>query len=158
MQNGSVLSINIAPAAEAATLSIDNVRAVPGRGLEGDRYYLSTGTSPDGNHAPEKEVTLVEAEQVEAFNREYDTMFRPEETRRNIVTRGVSLNDLVGREFRVGEARLRGIELCEPCSYLAKITDQRVLEGLLHKAGLRAQVVEEGVIRVGDGVIAIDDV
>jgi MOSC domain-containing protein YiiM len=153
MQNGSVLSIHIAPVAKAPTISIDAVQAVVGRGLEGDRYFFKTGSFSASEPDPTEEVTLIEAEQVEAFNSEHGTSFKPEETRRNIVTRGISLNDLVGKEFRVGEVTLRGMELCEPCGTLARITDERVLQGLLHKAGLRAQIVEGGVIRVGDQVV-----
>jgi MOSC domain-containing protein YiiM len=72
--------------------------------------------------------------------------------RRNIVTDGVSLNDLVGKEFYVGEVRIRGIRLCEPCSYLAKISFPEILKGLVHKGGLRAQILSEGLIRVGDTI------
>jgi MOSC domain-containing protein YiiM len=98
-------------------------------------------------------VTLIEIEAIEALERDYGVKLSPGDARRNIVTRGVALNHLVGKEFRVGEAVLRGIRLCEPCQHLVRLTGQeKVLPGLVHRGGLRAQVVKGGVIRVGDAV------
>jgi MOSC domain-containing protein YiiM len=98
-------------------------------------------------------VTLIEIEAIEALERDYGVKLSPGDARRNIVTRGVALNHLVGKEFRVGEVVLRGIRLCEPCQHLVQLTGQeKVLPGLVHRGGLRAQVVKGGVIRVGDAV------
>lgn len=126
------------------------VRAVPGRGLEGDRYFSGAGTFSPPRQNPDFEVTFIEQENVEAFARETNLSFTPLLARRNIVTAGVRLNDLAGVEFYVGEVRIRGIRLCEPCTYLAQISFPETLKGLVHKGGLRAQILSEGVIRVGD--------
>ena len=128
------------------------VRAVPGQGLEGDRYFSGAGTFSPPRQNPDFEITFIEQENIEAFARESALPFTSLHARRNIVTEGVSLNDLAGKEFYVGEVRIRGIRLCEPCSYLAKISFPETLKGLVHKGGLRAQILSEGVIRVGDTI------
>ena len=130
------------------------VRAVPGKGLEGDRYFNGTGTFSPPEPKPDFEVTLIEAENVAAFAAASGLPFTTLHARRNLVTEGIRLNDLVGQEFSVGEVRLRGIRLCEPCNYLAKISYPEALKGLVHQGGLRAQVLSEGVVRVGDAVRA----
>jgi MOSC domain-containing protein YiiM len=135
--------------------SSSEVRAVPGRGLEGDRYFAGEGTFSPHPQKPDFEITLIENEKIEAFAFESGLPFTASHARRNLVTEGVDLNALVGREFLVGEVRLRGIRLCEPCNYLAKTTFPETLKGLVSKGGLRAQIVTEGVIRVGDAVIAL---
>jgi MOSC domain-containing protein YiiM len=124
--------------------------AIPGVGLEGDRYALKQGTffKPE----PDFELTLIEAEAIEALRRDYNVELAPGEARRNIVTRGVSLNHLVGREFRVGTVLVRGIRLCEPCEHLQKLTGKQLIKGLLHRGGLRAQILTEGIVHVGDAV------
>jgi hypothetical protein len=123
--------------------SLDSVRAVSGKGLEGDRYFEAQGSFFKNERLrPDREVTLIEQEALEALERDYSIELGPEETRRNIVTSGVSLNHLVGREFKVGSARLRGIRLCEPCGHLERLTGRK-LKGLTHRGGLRAQIVED---------------
>jgi len=147
---GHVESIHIAPAAKAPMQAVAEVLAVPGVGLEGDRYALKQGTffKPE----PDFELTLIEAEAVEAAQSEQGLKLAPGDARRNLVTRGVSLNPLVGREFQIGNVRVRGIRLCEPCSHLQALTGQPVIKTLPHRAGLRAQVLTEGPIRIGDAV------
>jgi MOSC domain-containing protein YiiM len=131
------------------------VRAVPGKGLEGDRYFTGVGTFSPHPQKPDFEITLIEKEHIEAFARESGRPFTAAEARRNLVTEGVDLNALAGKEFLVGDVRIRGIRLCEPCSYLAKITFPETLKGLVHKGGLRAQIVSAGLIRTGDKVTAL---
>ena len=128
------------------------VRAVPGQGLEGDRYFSGTGTFSPEHSQPDFEITFIEQEKIEAFARESNLPFTSLHARRNIVTEGVSLNDLAGKEFTVGEVRLLGLRLCEPCTYLAKISFPETLKGLVHKGGLRAQILSGGLIRVGDRI------
>ena len=128
------------------------VRAVPGRGLEGDRYYEGIGTFSPVPRKVDFELTLIEEERIEAFARRYGLEFTAEQARRNVVTRGVDLNALVGREFMIGAVRVRGVRLCEPCAYLAKTTFPETLRGLVHKGGLRAQILSEDVIKIGDAV------
>jgi len=149
---GSVVEILIAPAPGAEFLPISKVRAVPGQGLEGDRYFLGVGTFSPKPQKPDFEITLIEQENVQTFASESGLAFTTAHARRNIVTSGVRLNELVGHEFYVGEVRIRGIRLCEPCSHLAKSSFPEVLRGLAHKGGLRAQILSEGRICVQDEI------
>jgi MOSC domain-containing protein YiiM len=146
MFEGNVISINITPIAEGPMQSVEEVRAVPGRGLEGDRYFDHHEKRPD------REITLVEAEAIEALRSEFKIDFELSGTRRNVVTRGVPLNHLVGREFWIGEVKARGIKLCEPCATLQRLSHPKVLPGLIHRGGLRAQILTEGMIRVGETI------
>ena len=160
MWQGSVVSIHLAPKAAAPMESVAEARAVPGRGLEGDRYFLGTGVySPKPSHGG-REVTLIEVEAVRALfdgvqsaeGHRLGIKLDPAETRRNLATSGVPLNHLVDREFWVGSVLMLGTRLCEPCKYLEGLTQQGVLGGLIHRGGLRARILTEGVIRVGDAV------
>jgi MOSC domain-containing protein YiiM len=150
MWNGRVDSIHIAAAAKAPMQAVDQVVAFPGVGLEGDRYALKTGTFYKPQ--PEFELTLIEAEAIEAILREYKIAMTVGEARRNVVTRGVPLNHLVGREFNIGPVKIRGIRLCEPCSHLEAITGLPLIKGLRHRGGLRAQILIQGVIQVGSSL------
>jgi MOSC domain-containing protein YiiM len=150
MFKGSVISIHISPVAAGAMLTVAEARAIPGRGLEGDRYALQSGTF--SKPEPDREITLIEAEALEGLKTETGADLPAGVARRNIVTRNVPLNHLVGREFRVAEVRLRGLSLCEPCAHLARLSDKRVLPGLVHRGGLRAQILTEGFIRANDSV------
>ena len=150
MSQGRVESIHLATAAEAAMRSVAEVTAIAGVGLEGDRYAARTG-SFSAKPKLGRQITLIEAEAIEALQRELGLVLASGETRRNIITRGIALNHLVDREFTVGAVRLRGWELCEPCSDLARMTGKpQLLAGLVHRGGLRAEILEGGVIRVGD--------
>lgn len=151
MWQGTVVSIHIAAAAAGPAVSVNEVRAVPGKGLEGDRYFHLAGTYSD-NPGPFRQVTLIEIEAIEALRRDYRIDLNPGDSRRNIVTRRVPLNHLVGREFKVGEVTLRGIDLCEPCSHLENLSRKGVQRGLIHRGGLRAHIIYGGMIRVGDPV------
>lgn len=130
---------------------LGEVRAVPGRGLEGDRYFSKTGTY-SRHEGPDRQITLIEVEALEAVERDYRIVLDPGESRRNVATRGVAVNHLVGRRFRIGEVRLRGLRLCEPCSHMERLSGKPVRSGLVHRGGLRAEILTEGVIRVGDPV------
>ena len=148
MFEGTVVSINIAPAAEAPMHSVSEARAVPGNGLEGDRYFFRQGTFYKPQ--PDRELTLIEAEAIEAMKGELNVDYGLGDSRRNVVTRGVPLNHLVGKEFWIGDVKARGLRLCEPCSHLQKLSHEKVLPGLVHRGGLRAQILIEGMIRVGE--------
>jgi MOSC domain-containing protein YiiM len=149
---GMVAEILIAESPRAGMAPRLQVRAVPGRGLEGDRYFLGTGTFSPNPQRADFEITLIERENVLAFAAESGLAFSTAHARRNLVTTGVRLNDLVGKEFYAGDVRLRGIRLCEPCNYLASNSFPETLKGLVHKAGLRAQILSEGQIHVGDPI------
>lgn len=138
---GLVEALVIAPAAEAPAVGVEEARAIPGEGLEGDRYAAGTGTFASGR--PGSALTLVDAAVLEALGREVDH-------RRNVVVRGTDLNALVGREFTLGRARCRGRRLCEPCAHLDRLNGGGVLRPLVHRGGLRADILGAGVIRVGD--------
>lgn len=148
MWSGQVESIHIAPEAKASMRRVDQVEAVPGAGLEGDRYFLKQGTfyKPE----PDFELTLIEAEAIDAMKRDYKTDLPAGDARRNVVTRGVPLNHLVGREFTIGDVKVKGIRLCEPCSHLEALVSLPVIKGLRHRGGLRVQILTQGVIRTGD--------
>jgi MOSC domain-containing protein YiiM len=149
--NGSVHSIHITAVAGEPTVSVEEARAVADKGLEGDRYFSGAG-SWSSTPGSGRQVTLIELETIEALDRDYEMKIEPGQARRNIVTSGVALNHLVGREFSAGEVRLRGMRLNEPCDRLARLTDEKVKQGLVHRGGLRADIVSGGVIRVGDAV------
>jgi MOSC domain-containing protein YiiM len=133
----------------------DEVRAVPGRGLDGDRYFCQNGTFSE-RRLPGREITeltLIESEVIQHLRLEWGLDVAEADGRRNLVTRGVALNDLVGSEFRVGEVWLRGASLCEPCVSLVKSPEHRhLLRALAHKGGLRAEILNEGTIARGDPV------
>ena len=122
---------------------VDSIRAVAGKGLEGDRHFHPEGAKPGGA------LTLVEAEVVE------DVGLPAGATRRQVTVRGVPLNDLVGKRFRVGDVECFGVELCEPCLHLEAMTRPGIIEELVHRAGINADILTDGVIRVGDSVEAI---
>jgi len=151
----SVVEILISRAPLAPMEARAEVRAVPGRGLEGDRYFEGAGTFSPKPQKPDFEITFIEKENVERFRAESGLPFTEFHARRNIVTQGVDLNSLVGREFLVGDVRIRGLRLCEPCSYLAKTSFPETLQGLVHKGGLRAQILTEGAIRRGDPIVQL---
>lgn len=148
---GTVEAIHVAPASGEPVEAVDTVEAVAGRGLSGDRYFSETGTF-SGVEGTGRDLTLVEAEALEAIEREVEIALEPGEHRRNVTTRGVALNHLVGERFGVGEVVCEGKRLCEPCSHLESLTGEAVIEPLLHRGGLRADILESGTIAVGDEV------
>jgi hypothetical protein len=148
---GTVEAIFVAPQAGAPATAVEVVRALPGRGLAGDRHVAGTGTFPSG--LPGSALTLIEAEVCESF----DPPLRPDEHRRNLVTRGIDLNGLVGREFTIGTTRCRGMRLCEPCTVVDGYASRPVLRALVHRGGLRADILLDGELEIGDEVRSIDD-
>lgn len=129
-----------------------SVHLLAGAGVEGDRYF-------DRHDAPGQNITFVEAEEIETFLNEHQRKYDPSITGRNVVTRGVRLNELVGKEFAVGDVRFRGVELCEPCLGLGEalqsetLTPVQVVKRWVHRAGIRADVLSTGVLSVGAGVV-----
>jgi MOSC domain-containing protein YiiM len=152
---GEIVSIHVAPKAGMPIEARSHVEAIAGRGLEGDRYFDGTGYWSN-NPGVAREVTLIEIEAIEALAQEKKIEIAPGAARRNLVTRGVPLNHLVGREFQVGVVRLYGTRLCEPCQYLEGLTTPGVLSGLIHRGGLRAKILAGGAIRVADRVAIAD--
>ena len=133
---------------------LSEAEAIAGRGLAGDRYlegtgYYSNRPLADGS----REITLIEAEELEGLERDRAIRLDPSESRRNVLTRSVRVNDLIGKRFRMGEVVCEGIRICEPCTYLEKLTGKRVMRPLVHKGGLRARIVSGGTVRVGDEIL-----
>lgn len=153
---GTVERIFTAPEPEVDMTERSKVEAVAGSGLRGDRYFreIETGTfvkwESDGEREEGYDLTLIEQEAVTAIKREAGIDFAPGEHRRNIETCDVALNHLVGQRFRVGDAICLGNRLCEPCSHLQRITQDGALAALTHRGGLRADILEDGMIRPGD--------
>jgi MOSC domain-containing protein YiiM len=143
----------IASAAGEPMESLGETTAIAGRGLAGDRYAEGEGFY-SWFAGPLREVSLIEAEVLEALRRDHNLDLPPGAHRRNIVTRGVPLGHLIGREFRVGEAVLSGVEISEPCGHLAEVTGiTGVLSPLIHRGGLHAAVVSGGVVQIGDAIV-----
>lgn len=133
--------------------SVRDIRAVAGKGLEGDRYATKVGTYSN-DPGSGRELTLIEIEAIDALRRDYGISIEPGLARRNIVTRGVYLNHLVGREFKIADVVLRGTRLCEPCAHMERLTVKGAIRGLIHRGGLRAEIVKGGIVRVGDVIAA----
>ena len=152
MDSGKVEYIFTAPERRAPVQSRQQVEAIPGVGLEGDRYAALCDQGTEKKPHNKREITLIEIENIEALESEHGLKVDPASMRRNIVSRGVDLNSLVGVEFQVGEVRLQGMDLCEPCSYIEGQTTQGVLKAMLKKGGLRAQILSGGIVHVGDAV------
>ena len=153
MPNGKLLAIAIARQAKGVMENIDAAEVVAGEGIVGDRYGAGIGASQfQGRRKPENEVTLIASEAIAAANDEFNYTIAHLDTRRNLLTAGVPLNDLVGKTFRVGGVLLKGLELCEPCGYLEKRTFAGIKAALKHRGGLRCCVIEGGRISGGDTI------
>jgi MOSC domain len=147
--SGAVEGIWVAISAGEPARALPRARALAGRGLEGDRHVAGTGTFPSGR--PGSALTLVAAEVCESFS----PPLTADQHRRNVVVRGLDLNRLVGHDFQIGSVRCRGMRLCEPCTVVQRYAGRPVLRALIHRAGLRADILENGEIQVGDTVRAI---
>jgi hypothetical protein len=148
--SGVVEGIWIAPSAGEPTRAVPGAQALPGRGLDGDRHVSGTGTFPSGR--PGSALTLVCAEVCESF----EPPLSPDEHRRNVIVRGLDVAQLVGHEFSIGSVRCRGMRLCEPCRVMERYAGRPVLRPLVHRGGLRADILTAGDIRVGDTVRAVE--
>lgn len=143
-----IKTIFVAKQSKQAQIEIDAVKVDAGKGIVGDRYYGKKGS--DGPN-----ITFVESEAIAQYNQNFAQQIQLADTRRNVVTHDIALNDLVGKRFRIGEAEFYGVELCEPCAFLGKtlateeMNAAQVVKAWLHKGGLRADVVRSGVLRVG---------
>ncbi len=153
---GRVEAIVIAPEAEAPMVRVDSAVARAERGLEGDRYFEKRGTFSNV-HGRGYDLTLIEAEVLDTLELPTGRL-APEEARRNVLTRGIDLNALVGKPFTIGDVQCLGQRLCEPCAHLERLTANAgkpgTLRALIHKGGLRADLLSDGEIRVGDEITA----
>ena len=128
---------------------VERVDAIAGTGLRGNRYFYADGGAPAG-----RAITLIAAEALEAFESETGIPLSPAESRRNVLVRGIDVNALVGQRFRIGDVECEGVQLCEPCTTLQSLTRPGVLQGMVHRAGLNADLLTTGEIAVGDTVTA----
>jgi MOSC domain-containing protein YiiM len=151
MWKGEVVSTHLAPEAAVPMVPMTEVQAVAGKGIEGDRYSKEIGFFSH-NKGVHRQVTLFETEVLETIKRDHNKDISPNECRMNLVTRDVPLTHLVGKKFRIGEATLRGVKLNEPCKHLEEVIGKPIISSLIHRCGLFAEVLEDGVIRPGDSV------
>jgi len=149
MSEGRVEAIHVAPVKGELPRAVDRIEAHAGKGLAGNRYYFEGG-APAGNA-----LTLIAEEALRAFTEETGIPLSAAESRRNVLTRGIDLNALVGKRFRVGDVECVGVELCEPCTHLESMTRPGVIKGMVHRAGLNADILTDGEISVGDPVVAV---
>ena len=147
--SGHLTHIHIAREAGAPMQPLDSATLIAAVGIEGDRYATGRGYYSKTPRA-DRQVTLIEMETLEALARDHGIELLPNETRRNLTTRDVPLNHLVGRRFRVGEVLLLGARLNVPCKYLEQLTGKPVYAPLINRSGLNCEIVEGGVIRIGD--------
>jgi MOSC domain-containing protein YiiM len=151
LTDGRVEAIYIGAEPGGSLHEVPEVRAEAGAGLVGDRKHRSALPERKRDE-PGRNLTLIESEALEALAAEHGIELGPGESRRQIVTRGIRLNPLVGRRFRVGDVECVGVELCEPCAHLQSLTQQGVIRGLAHRGGLRADILAGGTIAAGDPV------
>ena len=155
--SGTVEAIALAERATGDMHTVDHANALANRGLDGDRYAAKAGTfTPANDTARGYDVTLIEAEALDSLTLPEGRTLGFAEARRNIITRGIDLNALVGRRFRVGDVKCLGQRLCEPCSHLESLTTKGTLRGLIHRGGLRADVLSDGEIATGDLIETLD--
>jgi MOSC domain-containing protein YiiM len=148
VQRGLVARIFIGSEAGAPMKIVEEVEAVTGKGLEGDRYF----EADDEGHDPSLEVTLFSREGVEAGRKSSGLDISPEDMRRNLMTEGVSLSSLIGRQFSVGEVQLEGLEENPPCAHLQRLAGKQLLKPMIDNGGIRARILLGGRIRVGDEI------
>ena len=153
-----VEAICVARAASAPMESLTSVEAIPGAGLEGDRYWAGIGFYSSRPTDPgAREVTLIEAEVLDRLRQEHAIELAATDHRRNLTTRGVRLSELLGKRFRLGAVELEGVRDCPPCEHLESIVGKSVMRPLLESGGLRARVLVGGIIRVGDPIEVVPD-
>ena len=154
--SGEILEIHIAPTAGASMQSIPTADLEADKGIVGDRYYVQSGTFSEKLIAKgdaDWHVTLIETEEIDKFNKTMELSFSYGDFRRNIITRGIELNALVGTQFKVGEVLLEGVRLCEPCAHLASLLAEQILPAMVGRGGLRARIIEGGKVSTGDNII-----
>ena len=150
LRTGSVVALFTVDRRAAPMKRVEQLNAVAGRGIEGDRYFLGTGTYSK-KPEPGRQVTLIKSEVLESLRDKFQIIVKPEESRRNILTRGIEINDLIGTEFIVGPVRLRAHRITQPCLYLEKLLGQPSLyKELWDNGGISCEILSEGIIKEGD--------
>lgn len=152
---GVLVAVHVAEGASQPMRALADARLVAGVGIPGDRYAERRGTYSPRHHI-DRQVTLIEEETLEALQRDHGVGVAMHEHRRNLTTRGVALNHLVGRYFAVGECVLYGGRLNVPCRYLEELLGRKVFKPLINRSGLNARVLIGGVLRPGDAILPVD--
>ena len=151
MSSKTITGIYTAPAMGGSMMGHAKVSLKAGKGIVGDRYYSETGKNRSTYKGqPDFELTLIESEVIERFNKQSGNSFHESDFRRNLITKGVRLNDLEGQYFTINGISLYGVRLCEPCASLQRRLGVSILPELVGKGGLRAQVRGSGILSVGD--------
>lgn len=151
---GKIIAIFVAPAKHAGQIEVEAAQLKAARGIVGDRFYGFRRTRPGRN------LTLIESETIEAFGRAYRITLPLNVTRRNFITQGIRLNELVGKTFKIGDVLCRGFELCEPCKVMARqfpadyLSRHEVIRAFTGKGGIRAEVLTDGVVRLGNVIVS----
>ena len=154
---GSVVALFVVDRMSAPMKKVEQVNALAGKGLEGDRYLLGVGTYSK-KPQPGRQVTLIKSEMLELLKDKFDITVKPEESRRNVLTKGVEINDLIGTEFYVGTVRLRAHRITQPCLYLEKLLDQPGLYNeLWDNGGISCEILTDGIIKEGDIITSSPD-
>ena len=154
---GSVGALFITDRMSAPMKKVQQLNTLTGRGIEGDRYFLGTGTYSK-KPEPGRQVTLIKSEVLESLQAKFEITVKPEESRRNVLTRGIEINDLIGTEFFVGTVRLRAHRLTQPCRYLENLLAQPGLyEKLWDDGGISCEILSDGIIKKGDVITASPD-
>ncbi|NKB34997.1 MAG: MOSC domain-containing protein [Pseudomonadales bacterium] len=152
---GTIESIHIASKKRQQVEQLETAILESGKGIAGDRYHLmSTNMLAKGKLAPMNHITLIAKEELDAFLNRHSASLNYGDFRRNVITSGIDLNKLVDKEFQIGSAVCRGIELCEPCQVLSRTVYGAVLPELIHRAGLRAIIIADGEVKPGDSIEA----
>lgn len=154
MRHGEVAALYIGPEPEGPMKQVESVTAIAGRGLEGDRYFQDDAISP-AERDPTIEVTLIETEGIDAARAESGIDILPEDSRRNVHTRGIRLDELLGKRFLVGEVEFEGLKPNPPCAHLQRLAGKRLLEPMIERGGIRARVLSSGMINEGDAVRSV---
>lgn len=157
MNIAKIVGIYVGEQEKILPCSVESIEAVANQGLVGDRYYYRQGTFSNAEPESGRHLTLIEQEALEHFQAQTAVELSPAEARRNLITSGIHLNDLVGKQFYVGEVLVAGIRLCDPCSHLQQLTRKQVLTGLANCGGLRADILSSGLIKVGDSIQLVAD-
>jgi MOSC domain-containing protein YiiM len=153
MTSATVQSILIATSKHEPMIACEHASLHANKGIVGDRYYDVT-PHPESTELPDHELTLIAQEQIDYYNTLTGQHYNGEHYRRNIVTHGIDLNQLIGQDFRIGEVLCHGVQLCEPCRQLEAQLGQGLVKDMLHRGGLRAQICSSGTLHIGD-VIAL---
>lgn len=151
--SNKIKKILIASKAKEKLFNIKEAKVVKGKGIIGDRYYLQKGSF--SQRLKDKEdfhITFIEQEEIDAFNEKTNLNYSNDLFRRNIVTEGIELNDLVGKKFKINDIEFLGMRLCEPCKLLSLDLGEEFLSQMVHKAGLRAKILSSGSFTLGESI------